>query len=161
MPAPTLVDGDLLDQPVDALVNPWNRNVLPWWLLLPQGVSGALKRRAGLEPFRALARLGPLPLGHAVATTAGRLPHQALIHVVGIDLLWRASERSIRDSARNALTLASSLGFNSLALPLIGAGSGSFSPTRAQQLLVDELTPHPFEGRVLLVRFAPSGAAAT
>jgi O-acetyl-ADP-ribose deacetylase (regulator of RNase III) len=157
MPAPTLVDGDLLDQDVDALVNPWNRNVLPWWLLLPQGVSGALKRRAGLEPFRALARLGPLPLGHAVATTAGQLPHRALIHVVGIDLLWRASERSIRDSARNALTLAASLGFTSLALPLIGAGSGSFSPTRTQELLVDELTSHPFKGRVLLVRFTAAG----
>lgn len=48
--------GDLLDQRVDAIVNPWNRNIIPWWLLLPQGVSGAIKARAGNAPFRELAR---------------------------------------------------------------------------------------------------------
>ena len=37
-------EGDLLDQPVEAIVNAWNRNTIPWWLLLPQGVSGAIKR---------------------------------------------------------------------------------------------------------------------
>lgn len=31
--------GDLLDQDVEAIVNAWNRNIIPWWLLLPQGVS--------------------------------------------------------------------------------------------------------------------------
>jgi O-acetyl-ADP-ribose deacetylase (regulator of RNase III) len=45
-----VVHGDLLDQPADAIVDAWNRNVIPWWLLLPQGVSGAIKRRAGLDP---------------------------------------------------------------------------------------------------------------
>jgi len=40
-----VVHGDLLDQDVDAIVNAWNWNIIPWWLLLPQGVSGAIKRR--------------------------------------------------------------------------------------------------------------------
>ncbi len=49
----SVVAGDLLEQAdVDVIVNAWNRNVIPWWLLLPQGVSGAIKRRAGLAPFR-------------------------------------------------------------------------------------------------------------
>ncbi len=38
-----IVEGDLLDQQTEAIVNAWNRNILPWWLLLPQGVSGAIK----------------------------------------------------------------------------------------------------------------------
>ena len=42
-----VVEGDLLDQDTDAIVNAWNRNVIPWWLLLPQGVSRAIKKRAG------------------------------------------------------------------------------------------------------------------
>jgi len=42
-----VVQGDLLDQPVEVIVNAWNRNVIPWWLLLPQGVSEAIKRRGG------------------------------------------------------------------------------------------------------------------
>ena len=83
-----VVDGDLLDQDVDVIVNAWNRNIIPWWLLLPQGVSRAIKRRAGRAPFRELARKGPMPLGSAVLTTAGRLPHKAIIHVAGINLLW-------------------------------------------------------------------------
>jgi O-acetyl-ADP-ribose deacetylase len=32
-----MVDGALLQQSVDVIVNAWNRNVIPWWLLLPQG----------------------------------------------------------------------------------------------------------------------------
>lgn len=37
-----IVTGDLLDQDVEVIVNAWNRNVIPWWLLLPQGVSRAI-----------------------------------------------------------------------------------------------------------------------
>lgn len=42
----TVVTGDLLDQDVEVVVNAWNRNVIPWWLLLPSGVSKAIERRA-------------------------------------------------------------------------------------------------------------------
>ncbi|MEL6184981.1 MAG: hypothetical protein AAFU79_10180, partial [Myxococcota bacterium] len=57
-----VVRGDLLDQEVDVIVNAWNRNLFPWWLLLPQGVSRAIKRRAGTRPFDELFRHGPMPL---------------------------------------------------------------------------------------------------
>jgi O-acetyl-ADP-ribose deacetylase (regulator of RNase III) len=134
-----IVRGDLLDQDVDVIVNAWNRNVIPWWLLLPQGVSGAIKRRAGYAPFRDVGRHGPMPLGTAVFTSAGRLPHRGIIHVAGIDLLWRSSERAIRDSAESAVRLAEEHGFSSIAFPLIGSGSGGFPPRRAQAILVDEL----------------------
>jgi O-acetyl-ADP-ribose deacetylase (regulator of RNase III) len=121
---PVIVDGDLLDQDVEVIVNSWNRNVIPWWLLLPQGVSGAIKRRAGLEPFQELGRMRAIPLGGAVVTRAGRLPFKAIIHVAGINLFWRSSERSVRDSVKNAIALAKQNGYTSIAFPLIGAGSG-------------------------------------
>ena len=69
------VHGDLLTQPVDVIVNAWNRNIIPWWLLLPQGVSGAIKRRAGVRPFIELG-WRPLPLGAARSPGAGR--HEVL-----------------------------------------------------------------------------------
>src|SRR6266487_202668 len=100
-----IVDGDILDQPVEVIVNAWNRNIIPWWLLLPQGVSGAIKKRAGLAPFKELARHGPIPLGGAVLTSAGRLQFKGIIHVAGINMFWRASERSIRSSVQNALAI--------------------------------------------------------
>jgi O-acetyl-ADP-ribose deacetylase (regulator of RNase III) len=48
LPEVEIVEGDLLDQDVDVIVNAWNRNIIPWWLLLPQGVSGAIKRHGAL-----------------------------------------------------------------------------------------------------------------
>lgn len=154
MATPTeVVFGDLLDQPVDVIVNAWNRNIIPWWLLLPQGVSGAIKRRAGLAPFREVARHGPIALGGAVLTSAGRLPYRGIIHVAGINMLWRASERSIRGSARSALAIVAREGFASVAFPLIGAGSGSFSEERALAILLDELGSVDTRARVLVVRY--------
>ena len=70
----TVVEGDLLDQDVDVIVNAWNRNIIPWWLLLPQGVSGAIKKRGGTGPFKELRKHGAIPLGGAVLTSAGKLP---------------------------------------------------------------------------------------
>ncbi len=68
------VDGAMLAQEVDVIVNAWNRNIIPWWLLIPQGVSGAIKKRGGTAPFRELARLGALPLGSSALTVAGASP---------------------------------------------------------------------------------------
>lgn len=148
-----LVEGDLLDQDVEVIVNAWNRNVIPWWLLIPQGVSGAIKKRGGTGPFRELARHGPMPLGSAVETTAGRLPFQAIIHVAGINLLWRASKRSIVDSVRNALALAGNRHYSSIAFPLIGAGSGGFRADQVQELMLKTIEESNFDGEVRIVRF--------
>lgn len=148
-----VVEGDLLNQEVDVIVNAWNRNVIPWWLLLPQGVSGSIKRRAGKQPFHELARHGPMALGSAVLTSAGKLPLKGIIHVAGINLLWRASERSIRESVKNAMHLAQEKGFTSIAFPLIGAGSGGFNAERARALMLDELSKVDLPMEVKLVVF--------
>ena len=153
MPNVDVVHGDLLDQPVDVIVNAWNRNIIPWWLLLPQGVSGAIKRRGGTGPFKELAKHGPIPLGGAVLTSAGRLPFKGIIHVAGINMLWRASERSIRDSVRNAMKVADDHEFQSIAFPLIGAGSGSFDQERAKEIMLDELQKLESRLQVIVVVF--------
>jgi O-acetyl-ADP-ribose deacetylase (regulator of RNase III) len=152
---PHIVEGDLLEQRVDAIVNAWNRNIIPWWLLLPQGVSGAIKKRGGLQPFRELARVGPMPLGSAVVTSAGGLPYRGIIHVVGINMLWRSSESSIRDSVGNALARAREHGFRSVAFPIIGSGSGGFDEARALAVMVSALEPERADLDVTVVRFRP------
>ena len=154
-----IVDGDLLDQRVEAIVNAWNRNIIPWWLLIPQGVSRAIKKRAGSEPFREVARHGPIPLGGAVVTGAGKLPFKPIIHVAGISMLWRSSEASIRTSVSNALRLAAKHGFRSVAMPLIGAGTGGGDQATVQALIESQLAASDYQGRVVLVRYAPSVSA--
>lgn len=152
----TIVDGDLLDQEVDVIVNAWNRNIIPWWLLIPQGVSGAIKIRGGFQPFRALGRVGAMPIGHAVEISAGLLPFKAIIHVAGINLLWRSSEHSIRASVRNAIEIARRRKYKSLALPLIGAGSGIGKSSKVQAIIEDELTKCEFDGEVRVARYCKS-----
>jgi O-acetyl-ADP-ribose deacetylase len=147
-----IAEGDLLTQNVDAIINSWNKNIIPWWLLLPQGVSGAIKKRAGFQPFRELARLGRIPLGGAVYTSAGKLPFRAIIHVAGIDMLGRSSEQSIRECARNAVTLANKLKLVSLAFPLIGTSSGNMDPAKGEQILLDELSKTKSEITAVIVR---------
>src|SRR5262245_39448142 len=149
----SVVHGDLLDQDVDVIVNAWNRNVVPWWLLVPPGVPRAIKRRPGYAPVRQLGRMGPIPLGGAVLTTAGRLPHKAIIHVAGINLLWRSSEHSVRQSVRSALGLVRERGFRSVAMPLIGAGTGGKRADLVQQWMVEEAQRADFDGEVRVVRF--------
>jgi len=152
---PRIVEGDLLEQDVEAIVNAWNRNAIPWWLLLPHGVSGAIKKRAGYAPFRELGRYGILPPGGAVATGAGKLPHKAIIHVAGIGLLWISSERSVRASVRNALELAAERGLRSVAFPLIGAGVGGGAEERVLGWMRDEMAQLDFDGEVRIVRYRP------
>jgi O-acetyl-ADP-ribose deacetylase (regulator of RNase III) len=156
-----LVEGDLLDQDVEVLVNAWNRNLIPWWLLIPQGVSRAIKRKAGSAPFREVARRGMIPLGGAVATGAGSLPFKAIIHVAGINLLWRSSEWSVQESVRNAMDLAKQAGYRSIAFPLIGAGSGGGKAERVQRWMLDELERIDFAGVVVVVKYVPAGPAMT
>jgi O-acetyl-ADP-ribose deacetylase (regulator of RNase III) len=154
---PQVLEGDLLDQPVDAIVNAWNRNIIPWWLLLPQGVSGAIKRRAGMGPFLEVGRAGPIPLGGAVVTSAGRLPFKGIIHVAGINMLWRASAPSIQDSVRAAMTLAAQHCFQSVAFPVIGAGSGGYNQASALALMQQAFAEISSPVHAAIVLFNPRG----
>lgn len=120
----SLVRGDITDQRVDAIVNAANSS-----LLGGGGVDGAIHRRGGpeiLAACRALraSRYGRgLPVGQAVATTAGRLDARWVIHTVGP--VWSATEdRSdqLASCYRESLRVADELGATSVAFPAISTG---------------------------------------
>lgn len=148
---PKIVYGDILEQEVEVIVNTWNRNIIPWWLLLPQGVSGAIKKRAGYTPFRELARLGPIPLGQARLTSAGLLSYKAIIHVAGINMFWCATANSVLDSVRHSMQLAQQNNFKSIAFPLIGAGSGNRSSKWSLELMLKAFEKIDCQIEVLIV----------
>jgi ADP-ribosylglycohydrolase/O-acetyl-ADP-ribose deacetylase (regulator of RNase III) len=147
------VDGDVATRDVDVVVNAWNRNILPSWMLVPSGVSGAIRRAGGAQALREISRRGPMPLGAAWETVGFGLRARWVIHVAGIDLTWRASERSVRWSTRHALLLARTLGAATIALPLIGAGTGGLSPEQVRAWMLEEIRPQAWAfDRVELVR---------
>jgi len=119
-----LVTGDITAERVDAIVNAANSS-----LLGGGGVDGAIHRKGGpaiLEECRALraSRYGRgLPVGQAVATTAGRLSARWVIHTVG-PVFSTAEDRSplLRSCYTTSLAVAAGLGARSVAYPLISSG---------------------------------------
>ena len=124
MPRITLVQGDITEQAVDAVVNAANSK-----LLGGGGVDGAIHRRGGptiLEECRRIrAERFPdgLPTGQAVATTAGDLPARWVIHTVG-PVYARSEDRSglLASCHAEALRVADELGARAVAFPAISTG---------------------------------------
>lgn len=150
---PEIIGGDILQQDVEVIVNSWNRNIIPWWLLLPQGVSGAIKKRGGLQPFIEIGRVGALPLGAARETSSGRLPYKSIIHVAGINMLWFATEYSVRQSVISAMNIVNEKGYASVAFPLIGSGSGNRGKQWSLELMLNAFDDINSDAKVIIVQY--------
>lgn len=148
-----IVTGNILDQDVEVIVNSWNRNIIPWWLLLPQGVSGAIKKAGGTQPFKEVMKFGPIPLGEARVTSAGNLHYKAIIHVAGINLFWFATEYSVRRSIISAMNIVKEKKFRSVAFPLIGSGSGNRGKKWSLALMTGALDTIDSDAKVIIVEY--------
>jgi len=128
-----VVEGDIAALEVDAVANAANDH-----LWMGAGVAGALKRAGGDEIEREAVALGPVEVGTAVATGAGSLPAQYVIHgaVMGQDL--RTSADLVRRTTKSCLELADELGVGSLALPAFGTGVGGFPLEECAEIMVGE-----------------------
>ena len=117
----SVLDGDITTLEVDAIANAANSS-----LWMGSGVAGAIKRVGGEEIEREAVARGPVAVGDAVATGAGRLPAHWVIHgaVMGQDL--RTSAELVERTTRSVLRVADELGAESLALPAFGTGVGGF-----------------------------------
>jgi O-acetyl-ADP-ribose deacetylase len=147
-------EGDIAAVEADAVANAANDR-----LWMGAGVAGALKRAGGEEIEQEAMAQGPIPLGDAVATTAGRLPARWVIHgaVMGQDL--RTDGHLVRRTTRSCLELADELGCRSLALPAFGTGVGGFPLAECARVMVEEA--RSFEPRSLeRVIFAVFGREA-
>ena len=150
---PEIIDGDLLNQDVEIIVNSWNRNIIPWWLLLPQGVSGAIKGKGGVTPFKELAKVGSMPLGEAKLTTAGELPYKGIIHVAGINMLWFATEYSVSKSVENAMKIVNKNNYKSVAFPLIGSGSGNRGQEWSLKIMLEAFKQIDSNAKIIIVKY--------
>jgi O-acetyl-ADP-ribose deacetylase (regulator of RNase III) len=128
-----VVEGDITALEVDAIANAANDR-----LWMGGGVAGAIKRAGGPEIEDEATGKGPIPLGTAVETGAGRLPVRYVIHgaVMGQDLQTTAD--LVAQTTRSCLALADELGAESLALPAFGTGVGGFPLEEAAEIMVRE-----------------------
>lgn len=129
----SVAEGDITALEVDAIANAANDH-----LWMGAGVAGAIKRAGGEEIEREAVAKGPIEVGDAVATGAGRLVARWVIHgaVMGQDL--RTDERLIRRTTRRCLEVADELAARSLALPAFGTGVGGFPVDECARIMVAE-----------------------
>jgi O-acetyl-ADP-ribose deacetylase (regulator of RNase III) len=160
VPQIELVEGDITHEHADAIVNAANST-----LLGGGGVDGAIHRRGGgtiLEACRDLRRErypSGLPVGEAVATTAGELPARWVIHTVGP--IYRRERDPAKLLARcylACLRVADELGAATVAFPAISTGAYGYPVREAAAVAIDAVRDADF--KVEEVRFVLFGREA-
>jgi O-acetyl-ADP-ribose deacetylase len=115
------VRGNLLDEPVDAIVNAANGH-----LAHGGGVAGVISRAAGpalqQESDLLIQRQGPVPTGTAVVTAAGKLPFKGVIHAVGPRQGEGDEEAKLFRALVSAFACAKERGWSSVAFPAVSSG---------------------------------------
>ena len=113
--------GNLLDEPVDAIVNAANGH-----LAHGGGVAGIISRAAGAELQEEsdllVQRHGPFPTGSAVVTTAGKLPFKGVIHAVGPRQGEGDEEEKLVRALTAAFARAKEKGWTSVSFPAVSSG---------------------------------------
>ena len=115
-----MVRGDLLEEPVDAIVNAANGH-----LAHGGGVAGIISRAAGpalQQESDRIVQKRPLNAGEAVATTAGKLPFKGVIHAVGPRYGEGDEERKLVAALSAAFGVARAKGWQAVAFPAVSAG---------------------------------------
>src|SRR5205807_664283 len=113
----TLKQGDITDEAADAIVNAANNE-----LVLGAGVAGAIAKRGGPSIQAECDAIGPINVGQAAVTGAGRLKAQYVLHAASMHLGGRTTPEALRSSIDSCLALAAERGIRSLAVPAVGTG---------------------------------------
>lgn len=160
MPRIALLEGDITEQHVDAIVNAANST-----LLGGGGVDGAIHRRGGpsiVEECRKIRETEwpeGLPTGRAVATTGGALDARWVIHTVGPVYANDEDPPALLASCHNeSLRVADDLGAGTVAFPAISTGVYGYPLEEAAHVAIE--TVQKADTAVQEVRFVLFGGDA-
>jgi O-acetyl-ADP-ribose deacetylase (regulator of RNase III) len=137
----TVVQGDITEQDVDAVVNAANRAMRGGG-----GVDGAIHRAGGPAVLEDCIERFPngLATGDAGWTTAGEMPARWVIHVVGPNHRAGETDRDLLTSCyARALAVADELGAGTVAFPLVSAGVYGWPKEDAIAAAVETLRSTP------------------
>lgn len=151
-----IIDGDLVEQDVDAIVNAANND-----LVLGAGVAGAIRRRGGPAIQAECDAHGPVKVGEAAITGAGELPARHVIHAASMGLGGRTTRTSLASSMDHAFRLAREHGVKTIAIPAVGTGIAGFPMDECARVMAESLRAALDDGwEPEEVRFVLFGAAS-
>jgi len=141
----TIASGDITKLEVDAIVNAANS-----LLIMGGGVAGAILRAGGKEIQQEANKKAPVPVGKAVATTAGKLKAKYVIHAPTMERpAMPTSKQNVKLAVKGALECARQLGIGSIAFPGMGTGVGGLDLEEAASVMVAEMKRHIESGTAL------------
>ena len=136
-----VAEGDITEAKLDAIVNAANSQ-----LWMGGGVAGAIKRKGGIEIEKEAVEKGPISVGKAVVTTAGKLKAKYVIHAPTMEYpaMKIPLENAVK-ATKAALEEAVRLGVESVAFPAMGAGVGGLSVEMVSEAMAKVLleSSHP------------------
>lgn len=128
-----LIQGDITDQPTDAIVNAANSS-----LILGAGVAGAIRQKGGPQIQKECDRIGGTPTGTAVITSGGQLPAKFVIHAVGP--IWGTqsetqSQELLASAVKSCLELCVLYKLRSITFPALSTGVFGFPKDLAAKIM--------------------------
>jgi len=126
-----LVQGDLTELAVDAIVNAANAQ-----LVLGAGVAGAIRTKGGPSIQEECDAIGGTTVGQAVITGAGNLKARHVIHAVGPRMGEGNEDEKLRLATWNSLLRATENGLTSIAFPAISTGIFGFPKDRCAAIML-------------------------
>lgn len=127
--------GDITEFGGDAIVNPANTLGL-----MGGGVALAIKKKGGDVIEEEARRRAPIPIGSAIATTAGKLKCKYVIHAPTVEKPGSSSSPDkVYLATKASIQLAEKLGIKSIAFPLMGAGVGGLTPQESLRTMLKAL----------------------
>lgn len=132
-----IVQGDLTEMAVDAIVNAANND-----LLLGGGVAGAIRLKGGPSIQKECHAIGSIPVGGAAITGAGNLKAKFVIHAASMSLGGQATAQSLRGATAHALRIAAENNVRTIAFPAVGAGIAGFPIRECADIMLREAVRH-------------------
>ena len=132
-----LMQGDLTEMDVDAIVNAANND-----LQLGGGVAGAIRRKGGEAIQRECDAIGSIPIGGAAITTGGQLRARNVIHAASMQLGGETTARALRSSTAHTLRIAGERKLRSIAFPAVGTGIAGFPLAECAQIMLHEVADY-------------------
>jgi len=128
----TIKKGDITELKVDAIVNAANS-----YGYMGGGVAGAIKRKGGIRIEQEAVEKAPMPIGHAVLTTAGLLKAKHVIHAATMEQPSSLTDvNNVKEATRASLECADENKLKVIAMPGLGTGVGDVPKDEAAKAII-------------------------